>query len=465
MRRTRHRLLPTLACLLALTLAGPARGQSDGTLDPSFWGDGVVLFDGLAGMFLPARLLVAPDGRLVAAGTWWGLDEYLYTWVAIDDGALTGLCGFAPPGGAVWPIGAYDAAFDGAGRLVLAGEVNYPGEGAVFAAMAFAYPDCALDPSFDGDGYFVYNRPGGEESLTAIAPAPGGKLVLAGGFFPSAGPSDALLLRLDAAGALDPSFSGDGIALFDTAGLGFNDWATAVATLADGRVVFAGNATMNGAGSDLDFVVARLTAGGALDSSFAGDGTRTVPFNLPTDATNPIDTATALALDRATGGVLVAGAAAVNAGSTRWAFARLTSGGALDLSFNGSGKVWTAEPAGEPRLYQPDAVALQDDGKIVAAGQGSASIASDRDVTALRLLPGGAPDPTFGPDGLRFVVLDQGGSNQDVVAGLALQSGKLALAVQIDTDGWDKLAFLRLWNGLIFADAFETDDTLEWGGP
>lgn len=465
MRRILRHLLPPLACLLALTLAGPASAQSDGTLDPSFWGDGVVLFDGIAGMFLPARLLVAPDGQLVAAGTWWGLDEYLFTWVAVDDGALTGLCGFAPPGGAVWPIAAYDAAFDGAGRLVLAGEVNYPGEGAVFAAMAFAYPDCALDPTFDGDGYFVYNRPGGEESLTAIAPAPGGKLVLAGGYFPSAGPSDALLLRLDSAGAPDATFSGDGIALFDTAGLGFNDYATAVAALADGRVVFAGNATMNAGGTDVDFVVARLTAAGALDASFAGDGTRTVPFNLPADATNPVDNATALAVDRATGAVLVAGSALADGLSSRWAFARLTSGGALDLSFNGSGKAVTAEPAGEPRLYYPDEVALQDDGKIVAAGSGSTSVASDRDVTVLRLLPSGLPDPTFGPDGLRFVVLDQGGGNQDVVAGLALQSGKLALAVQADTDGWDKLALLRLWNGLIFADAFETNDTLEWDGP
>jgi len=465
MRRTLRHLLPPLACLLALTLAGPARAQGDGALDPSFWGDGAVVFDGLAGAFLPARLLVAPDGRLVAAGTWWGLDEYLFTWVAIDDGTLTGLCGFEPPGGAVWPIQAYDAAFDGTGRLVLAGEVNYSGEGAVFAAMAFSYPDCALDPTFDGDGYFVYNRPGGEEVLTAIAPAPGGKLVLAGGYFPSAGPGDTLLLRLDAAGAPDPSFSGDGIALFDTPGLGLRDYALAVAALADARIVLAGCATMNGAGTDLDFVVARLTAGGALDASFAGDGAQTVPFNLATDATNPIDLASALAVDRATGGVLVAGVAAADAGGSRWAFARLTSGGALDLSFNGSGKVVTAEPAGEPRLYYPDEVALQDDGKIVAAGSGSASVASDRDVTALRLLPGGAPDPTFGPDGLRFVVLDQGGSNQDVVAGLALQSGKLALAVQVDTDGWDKLAFLRLWNGLIFADAFETNDTLEWGGP
>ncbi len=416
-------------------------------------------------MFLPARLLAAPDGRLVAAGTWWGLDEYLFTWAAVDDGALTGLCGFAPPGGAVWPIAAYDAAFDGAGRLVLAGEVNYSGEGAVFAAMAFAYPDCALDPSFDGDGYFVYNRPGGEEGLTAIAPAPGGKILLAGGFFPTAGPSDALLLRLDSTGAPDSTFSGDGIALLDTTGVGLNDYATAVATLADGRVVFAGNAATSGGGTDIDFVVARLTAAGAFDASFAGDGTQTVPFNLPTDATNPTDNATALAVDRATGAVLVAGYAAADAGSLRWAFARLTSGGALDPSFNGSGKVVTAEPAGEPKLYLPDEVALQDDGKIVAVGSGSASFASERDVTALRLLPGGAPDPAFGPDGLRFVVLDQGGSNQDVVAGLALQSGKLALAVQVDTDGWDKLAILRLWNGLIFADAFETNDTLEWGGP
>lgn len=62
---------------------------------------------------------------------------------------------------------------------------------------------------------------------------------------------------------LDTTFSGDGR---QTIGFGTsNDTARAVAVMADGRIVVAGNA------GD-DFAVVRLLADGSLDTSFSGDG-------------------------------------------------------------------------------------------------------------------------------------------------------------------------------------------------
>ena len=96
--------------------------------------------------------------------------------------------------------------------------------------------------------------------------------------------------------------------------------------------------------------------------------------------------------------------------------ARYLSNGILDASFNGSGFVTTNFDG----LDRATVVALQPDGKIVAAGTGTT-------VAGLaRFLPHGLPDPTFGDNG-KVLVNFGGGRNR--VDGLALQAdGKIVIA-------------------------------------
>src|SRR5688572_19535881 len=76
--------------------------------------------------------------------------------------------------------------------------------------------------------------------------------------------------RLFAAADLDPTFGAGGTVRTDfyASTYNFNETGYAVAVAPDGKIVAAGAGPVSGRG----FVVARYTSGGALDTSFGGDG-------------------------------------------------------------------------------------------------------------------------------------------------------------------------------------------------
>ena len=87
-----------------------------------------------------------------------------------------------------------------------------------------------------------------------------------------------LVLRLEPDGDLDPTFSGNGWLVLDSLGLARQDMARAVVVQADGKPVVAGYAEVEP--GDFDMVAVRLTYAGALDSTFSTDGVATVDFGL-----------------------------------------------------------------------------------------------------------------------------------------------------------------------------------------
>ncbi len=129
--------------------------------------------------------------------------------------------------------------------------------------------------------------------------------------------------------------------------------------------------------------VARAAAGD-LDAGFAGDGVQTLPFNASYAYADEV----ALQPDRK---LVVLGTAHSSVGIVSdFALVRLLRNGELDTSFGDEGRV-TTDFAG---LFDEGlALALQADGKIVAAGSstGQASIA--------RYLPDGSLDLSFDHDG------------------------------------------------------------------
>jgi uncharacterized delta-60 repeat protein len=97
---------------------------------------------------------------------------------------------------------------------------------------------------------------------------------------------------------------------------------------------------------------------GALDTSFNTTG------KVITAIGSDSDIAFALAL-QPDGNIVVAGYC-VNGSNNDFCLARYLASGALDPSFNSTGKVITAIGSGNDNAY---ALALQPDGKIVVAGQ------------------------------------------------------------------------------------------------
>jgi uncharacterized delta-60 repeat protein len=282
------------------------------------------------------------------------------------------------------------------GKVVAAG-----GTGAEFALARYD-TDGALDTTFGTDGKVTTGFTDGG-SANAVAIQSDGKIVAVG-----ISGEEFALARYDTDGALDTPFGTDGIVTTDLSS-GWDE-ANAVAIQANGKIVAAGRATPGSPWRPW-FALARYRSDGTLDTSFGDGGTVLTKFGV-----SGIAHAIVVQPNHR---IVVAG---TNGGG--FALARYDSHGSLDTSFGKGGKVATLLPGDAPgNAY---AVALQPDGKIVAAG------AYDFYWFALaRFKVHGGLDQTFGDDG--FVITDVGQGGEQWVSGLVTQTnGKI---VAVGTEG------------------------------
>ena len=134
---------------------------------------------------------------------------------------------------------------------------------------------------------------------------------------------------------------------------------------------------------------------------------------VTTDVAGRADGANAVAV-QSDGKIVAAGFAQTSPIDFDFAVVRYNPDGTLDRSFGGDGIVTTDLGSDSDTA---NAVAIQSDGKIVAVGD------TGENVGLVRYLPGGQLDPTFGGDGT--VVSDLG--FDDVANGVAITSGGTVL--------------------------------------
>ena len=236
----------------------------------------------------------------------------------------------------------------------------------------------SFDATFNGTGkqYLDFSRLSrninstnniGSDNCNAIALRPNGKIVLGGSIFNNnnlstqfpIGDFDALIVQLKANGAIDSSFSGDGVQFF--ARVGTNDGATDIKVQADSKIMWTGNT----AGSDAattDVLVIRTTAVGALDKTFNSKG-----FVLTNLGTNSGDFSVSSAI-QTDGKLIVSGYQKITVSSydsTTAFLLRYNINGALDATFGNKGKAIFARPS---ELCDGRGIALQKDGKIIQVG-------------------------------------------------------------------------------------------------
>jgi uncharacterized delta-60 repeat protein len=311
------------------------------------------------------------------------------------------------------------------GKIVVVGS---GGAGDNFA-LARYNPNGSLDPSFSGDGKQTTDF-GGFDAANGVAIQADGKIVVVGR---GGTGGNFALARYNPNGSLDPSFSGDGKQTTDFEG---SDRANGVALQANGKIVAVGR----GRG---DFALARYNPNGPLDPSFSGDGRQTTDFGGS-------DEGSGLAL-QADGKIVGVGAAGAGGDV---ALARYNPNGSLDPSFSGDGKQ-TTDFGGPDAAY---GVAVQADGKIVAAGGGG----TGGDFALARYNPNGSLDPSLSGDGRQTT--DFGGS--DRASGLALQAdGKIVVVGNGDID--DDVALARYNPNGPLDPSFSGDgrQTTDFGGP
>jgi uncharacterized delta-60 repeat protein len=342
----------------AFRVVAVTRYNEDGSLDPSFGGDGIVTtyigFDDEGGV--GSALALQEDGKLVVAGRHLIAPGDRFAFVRYNrDGSLDR--SFGSDGVVSIPIfprhaGAEAVVQQADGKLVAAGWARSAPEADddVFALVR-VNPDGSPDTSF-GAGGIVLTSIGRQAVANALVVQDDGRLVAAGWSRAGSRPSDFALVRYDRDGRLDTSFGGDG--KVTTPIRGGADAAEALVLQEDGRLVAAGWARRTrDEASNADFAIARYRDDGSLDSGFGGDGKVTTPLGTGNDF------AYGLALQE--NGMLVA------AGASRRLFAvvRYRPSGQLDQSFGEGGKVTTAIG---PARDVARAAAIQPNGRIVAAG-------------------------------------------------------------------------------------------------
>src|SRR5438128_2219181 len=263
-----------------------------------------------------------------------------------------------------------------------------------------------LDPSFGAGGQVTTPILSGYDGASAVVVQPDGKLVAAGHAYNTNNDTFALV-RYNADGSLDGNFGTGGKV---TTPFGIGSAASAAVRQADGGLVAAGQMFT---GSRTQFALVRYLATGGLDSTFGTGGKVGTPIGSIDDA--------AAALVVQPDGKLVAAGYSDRGGNTTFALARYNAAGSLDTSFGTGGKVTTAIGSTDDEVL---ALALQPDGKLVAAG--FTASAGNTAFALVRYNADGSLDASFGAGGKVATAI--GGTDGEAIALVLQADGKLVAA-------------------------------------
>lgn len=381
--------------------------ETAGALDTAFDGDGKATTVFGSRDDKARAVVVQPDGKIVVAGY-----AYINTYPDFAlarynaDGSLDPT--FDGDGKVTTPVGisseVYALALQPDGKIVAAGYASFSGSNTDFALVRYN-ADGSRDTTFDSDGRVTTPIGSNTDIAHAVALQPDGKIVVAGYVGVGNAPNfstDIGLARYNTDGSLDTGFDTDGRL---TSGFPAGDVAYAVAVQSGGKIIVVGEI-------GADFGLLRFNANGSLDAGFDTDGKVTTDFAAARDVAEA-------AVLQPDGKIIAAGRA--NDTTENFALARYNTDGSLDLTFDSDGKVMT-DFGGYDAAF---AAALQADGKIIAAGRGSAS-GSPHDFALARYNTDGSPDTSFDTDGKLTTIF---GLSFVQAEGVALQpDGKIVAA-------------------------------------
>lgn len=415
-------LILALALSLGFTGCGdgshkhPPNAPNDGDDDPGVAGTLDASFGGGVGIVttpidhMAFAMAIQNDGKILVAGG--GNSGQAATVVRYNtDGSLD--TDFGTGGIAALPAGsnelsiANDLAIDGDGKIVVAGIGSNGGFFRVAAARLNS--DGSLDTSFGSSGIFYSPfTSNGSYGAQGVAIQDDGKIVLVGETA-----DKFVVVRLTTSGSLDTAGFGGGNGYVTTVIQDYS-YACAVAIQDDGKIVVTGKSYRGPVGSWDNYAasVARYNTDGSLDTAGFGN-----PDGYIIDA--DLDDPQAMALQN--GKIVVAGGALVGS-CYQFAMLRFNADGSLDGTFGDTGLVTTpvGEAAANAEAYS---IALADDGIVLG---GHVSIYPDAWMALARYTADGSLDTTFGsPDG--YVLTEIGTSPYPY--GLAIDDdGKIVAA-------------------------------------
>ena len=333
------------------------------------------------------------------------------------------------------------------GKILAVGEATVSGQ-RQFIVMRYL-PTGDPDLAFGGTGYVLTDIGTGGDIARGVALQSDGRIVVCGSAEDAAQfRHDFAVVRYLSDGTLDASFGTGGRVI--TPGISVESHAHDLTLQSDGKIVVVGN-------DSVSFFVCRYLPDGILDTTFSGDGkASTQPGNF--------SYARSVALEN-NGSIILGGSAyRVAAASQDYDFAlvRFLQDGSLDTSFGSSGSVLLDFQASEDQIYD---IAIQVDGRIVAAGYARNTSSPYGDFALARFFANGSPDMSFvnyaGGATTPGKIVTPISPLDDICRGIALlPDGKIvAVGYQTNNAGTDSVALAR-YHGYINADAWR----LQWFG-
>lgn len=278
-----------------------------------------------------------------------------------------------------------------------------------------------LDRSFADTGVAILQLNAG--TLEALVLQSNGRIIAGGGFIKTTSGGSTLVGYLPS-GILDSSFGDEGISFIND----LSDVAS-IAILDNDNMI-----TVNSFSAANDIILSKYLSNGKLDSVFGSNGQIHQSFS-GVDAITP-----AKIKVQQDGKIVIAGAAEFIDGEGAYEpqifIARFSADGSVDKSFGGKGYVLLKGKIANALMIQPD-------GKIIIGGNTGVM---ESCITA-RYLPDGSLDENYGVNGVVTTRLDH---HTSYINALALQSdGKIIAVGTKDDDDGNMLAVRYLPDGSI----------------
>jgi uncharacterized delta-60 repeat protein len=429
------------------------RYQSNGSIDSTFGTNGIAITSDGNPTSRANAVTIQDDGKIVAAGSSSNQTIGEFELVRYEsDGTLDAAFG---SNGIVHTLvgniaNAHSIAIQSTGEIIATGP-TYNGNDYNFATVRYN-KNGSLDNSFGINGTVINEIPAGNNPVQSVAVQTDGKIIISGSSVNGIN-TDFTIMRYNTDGSLDNTFSISGIAETPV-GISSN-FALSSVLQNDGKIIEVGYTKNPNIGSDYDFAVCRFNEDGSPDNVFGDNG-----ISVTREETyDEYGRSVALQSD---GKIIVAGNSLLGTLS-QFALARYNSNGVLDKNFGKDGMVNTM--IGNHYDDKITSVAIRNDDMIVTAGYSNND--GSFDMALARYKPNGDLDNTFGTDGKVITSL---GAEDDIINSIALQNDgkiiaagytsiedKLNIAVlRYDPDGSVDVSFGR--NGIVTTPAGSYDE-------
>jgi uncharacterized delta-60 repeat protein len=433
------KLVAIIVAVLAIVMSHSTAYASDGDLDSSWGGDGVVVSSHTdpSSAYAVANY---PDDRVLAVGS---ATDSPASRISVNrflvDGSPDTTCNNT--GQFVDTVNdavASDVVVLSDGSFVIAGTIQINNKGTLFVAKFT--PICRFDVTFGINGIATYSA-GDGTSARALTIQPDGKFVVVGAEYPTVSDSSdqrILVTRFSATGLIDNAFGVIG-RFVSTANQ--KGQAQDVVIDSSGRIIFVGLVDRTVA-PDAG-IVGRLTSGGQLDTTFADQGYLIDDFDGEAQL-NAIDI-------RPNGNLVAVGTHVVpySTGPQMALVVCLTAQGALDSTCNSVGWDFLSD---FPNDVYADDVIVTSDNKILLSG------ASDDGTIrpiVMRLNDNATLDNSFASSGTW-----RGSALIGRMYSVTIQSdGRILAAGGLDAQGTMSVGVVRLANTVVTPSTTTTTTT------